>query len=467
MTRLSEPSRATSSIPDTLYDAIAAHPRSKTAVGVTRCPAVVDVMGGIAEESGALVVTAALHHSYHAAVWETTVPGVKIALHDGAASPQTFRLEPASLERSTLPSGLIQACNKAGAEWAVPACLAIREAIHAGIIGPLEGGLIVWLETDFPPEADLGRPWVLATAVIDALCRMADAEIDQRNRAEHAARAVQQTNGLYNRRMPLTALCGPKQGGLLQMRFLPNYLCEPLPLPDGVTVYAARTYLTRPTRLDRLVDTSRCADLGRRLIAELQRQDGAPIDPAKLCLARVTPTEFVERYRDRLPQKIKGAQFAATFSELRGLDGTLDPNGIYKIRSRAEHHIYENRRVHEFATRLVRAKRMVDAKCLAEAGELMYASHWSHSQRCGIGGVEADDLSKEVRQLGPTHGLYGAKTTAGGEGGEVVVLLRDDPNAFAALDQAVAAAQPKKGPEIRLFKGSLPGADYFAAPAIA
>ncbi|MFQ5501813.1 MAG: hypothetical protein ACE5EQ_05865, partial [Phycisphaerae bacterium] len=204
-----------------------------------------------------------------------------------------------------------------------------------------------------------------------------------------------------------------------------------------------------------------------RMILDLQRQDGASVDPAMNRLSSITPAEYVERYRDRMPSKIARQTFVNRFGMLRGLDdGNANPKGIYKIRSRAEHHIYENRRVHEFATHLVRSRRNKSIEPLVAAGELMYASHWSHSQRCGIGGVETDRIVNLIRTHGSEAGLFGAKVTAGGAGGELVVLMRNDDRARAALAEAVAEAETASGQAVHVFEGSLPGAEAFEAPTL-
>ena len=94
----------------------------------------------------------------------------------------------------------------------------------------------------------------------------------------------------------------------------------------------------------------------------------------------------------------------------------------------------------------------------------MYASHWSYSQRCGIGGAEADRITQCVRRRGPADGLFGAKVTGGGAGGEVVVLMRNDEQARAALAEAIEEAGKVTNRSIEIHQGSLCGAEAFVAP---
>lgn len=428
-------------------------------------------MGGIVEDSGSLVLTTTLATAAMTGMWPIDGPDVRIALVGGegqAPEPaREFSLAASAFDpAASAVADLMTACREAGAEWAIPTCLTLRQAIADGQIASL-GGLMILLQSDFPADADLGRPWVQAAATIEALCRVFARPIDRLRKSRICADAIYPLTGLYNMRTPMTALCGPPDGALLQLRFYPQPLCQTLELPPGMVISAASTHLARPTTQQRLIETRLCAEIGRWMIGQFQQVDGARGDPASARLAAVTPAEYVEHYRNRLPSKITGKAFMSKFSSLRGLNGELNPQATYKVRSRAEHHIYENKRVHEFATCIARAKRTGLPEALVHAGELMYASHWSHSQRCGIGGVESDQLVSAIRAHGPRAGLFGAKVTAGGEGGELVVLMRDDAQAYAALADAVARSEAASKQAISTFRGSMPGAEFFQSPAFA
>jgi galactokinase len=111
--------------------------------------------------------------------------------------------------------------------------------------------------------------------------------------------------------------------------------------------------------------------------------------------------------------------------------------------------------------RLARAGRTGERDALVEAGELMYASHWSYSQRCGMGGIETDVLVNAVRGQGAARGLYGAKATGMGCGSALAVLMSDQPGAWAALEEACAAYACKTGKPAVIHAGSSPGAIPF------
>lgn len=445
-------------------EAARSHPPAAAPSAITQCPGVMDVMGGIGEDSGSLVLTAALAMSFMASAWQTSDAEVRVRMltegGEGPAHDCTLPLEMFKAAGEDAAQAVVQRCREGNAEWALPCYLALQKAVTESLFAPPTAGLLLLLQSDFPADADFGRLCVQAAASLDAFCKALNAEADQLRQSRIAAAAVERLTGQYTVRTAMTALFAAPRGSLLQLRFHPQVMCQPLELPPGVTIFGAGTRLARPTTRDRLIETRTCTEMGCRMIMDLQRGDGLRVEENLGCLSTITPSEYVERYRDRLPPKITGKAFNAKFGALRGINGELKPDDVYKVRSRAEHHIYENKRVHEFAASLVRARRNSSVDDLVHAGELMYASHWSHSQRCGIGGVEPDQLVSCIRERGPAAGLYGAKVTAGGAGGELVVLMRDSGQARVALADAVAKAESAGSRKIHTWEGLPGGVDH-------
>ncbi len=452
------------------------HPRKGGELAVSQCPAVVDVMGGIGEDTGSLVLTATVSKSFIAAAWQTQDRLLRVRFADESdgyertdgGSLFDFSLPIADIHNVELTAEvLFDRCREAGSGWAAVTCLTVAKAVRASMIPSSDSGLMILLQSDFSPQTDLGRPAVQAAATIDVLCKLFGSSVDRLEQSRLCAEVVEHHTGLYSVRTPMAALCGSPDASLLQLRFYPQPICQSLQLPENITIMAARTRLARPTTSGRMINTRTCTEMGRRMILALQQRDGMSVDATRSRLSSITPPEYVERYRDRMPSKITGTKFVTQFGTVRGLNGKIDPKAVYKVRSRAEHHIYENRRVHDFVTHLAMARRNGSADALVQAGELMYASHWSHSQRCGIGGVEPDQLVGFIRKAGPAAGLFGAKVTSGGDGGEIAILMRSDDRARAALARAVAQAEESVGHKIHTWGGSLGGADFFEPPSLA
>lgn len=428
-------------------------------ISTAALPCVIDVMGGLGEDAGALVLTATVGHSIRAAAWPTDDKNITIERHADSRH-----------DRATLPVATVKnadgalrdLCRSEKIDWSAPLFLALG---RSGALAKLDKGLHIMIAESAPGAGDAGRDLVRIAAALSAVTGTKSDLTSAMALSQICADAAETVSGLRSMRAPLTALMRKSGPGLVQLRFQHSQtMCEALDLPEGIVVRGLVTRLERPTTHQRMVETRLCSEMGHRLILGLLQQDGAGIDLNAHRLASVTPSEFVRRYRDRMPSKITRDAFVKKCGALNGLDdGYANPKNTYKVRSRTEHHIYENERVHDFVTHLVRARRTSDPASLEKAGELMYASHWSHSQRCGIGGVEADQLSKLLRDRGPERGIYGAKVTGNGHGGELVVLMRDDETANAALDEAIEQARTQFGQQVHLYDDASPSSSSATA----
>ncbi len=114
----------------------------------------------------------------------------------------------------------------------------------------------------------------------------------------------------------------------------------------------------------------------------------------------------------------------ASLADLEKYRSALD-GVVYR---RARHVISENNRT-ETAAEAVRAGDW------HRVGELMYASHESLRDDYEVSCQELDLLVDLVRQLGPSHGVFGGRMTGGGFGGCTVNLVA--PDAIAEVMQFV------------------------------
>jgi len=169
-------------------------------------------------------------------------------------------------------------------------------------------------------------------------------------------------------------------------------------------------------------------------------------------LAHLSVTDYVDHIRDRIPTKVKGEAFIEHFGQLDDDNAEIDPAATYKVRSRAEHHIYEHERVRQFAERIARAVRNNDRTAASEAGELMYASHWSYGQRCGLGSIQTDLLVNLLRKHGHGNGVLGARICGPGAGGCVVAMVESTDQAKAAVSAALDEYQAKSGCKFHLMQ---------------
>lgn len=240
----------------------------------------------------------------------------------------------------------------------------------------------------------------------------------------------------------------------------------------------------------------RCAAfMGRRIIHTQLAQDGE--DPQRATyLCDLTPSEYQTRFRHLLPARLNGRAFLDRWKETGDTATTVDPDEVYPVRGATEHPIYENERVHRFLAALQRGKqaqphgasgiaqgskhvegRVAELKstrgpapmaAMTAAGRLMYGSHRSYGRNCGLGSRETDLLVSLVRRHGVAGGMFGAKITGGGSGGTVAVLMEASPDGGAvdrsavSLQRIAQAYEQQVGWQPRPISGSQPGAASIA-----
>ena len=254
----------------------------------------------------------------------------------------------------------------------------------------------------------------------------------------------------------LCALLG-ETGTLSNMRCAPISQTDSLRLPDSPALIGMDCGVIHPDAAQKYKLVRTAAFMGRSLIDRIIRHDQLKELAWDGHLASITIDDYVGKFRDRIPTKMKGGEFLQRFGDTDDPLTCIDPNVLYKIRSRTEHHIYEHWRAQQYFDYLCRAVRDGDDGALAEAGELMYASHWSYGQRCGLGSIETDLLVNLIRRPGEAD-IFGAKVTGRGCGGVVAVLTRGTDRADAALEVAAEKYSKQTGRTVSFHRGSTPGA---------
>lgn len=440
-------------------DAAAGDPRY-----LVRAPARLDVMGGIADYAGSLVLQSALPLEARVAIAPRTDQKVSITSVNlpGDGHPRRSVWPLATLYSAngklTSPENLAAHFDASGSAWVRPIAGVFYTLLEAGAVPHYGGGASLIIESEIPPAAGIGSSAAVSVATGLALAAMTEQSIAPMELARLCQRAENLVAGLPGGITDKVVSLLAETGALLQMRCQPHELLGYLPLCPGATVLGINSGTQGEKRIQKFVETRVASFMGLRIIESFMRGARNGGDVISGYLANITPTEYVERIRDALPTKMRGRDFLERYGHIDDAATRVEPDTIYKVRSRTEHHIYENDRVHRFAERMNRAARSSDTEPLIEAGELMYASHWSYSQRCGMGSIETDVLVNCLRKQGSSRGIYGSKVTSGGCGGTVAVLLADTPGAHAAVQEACRAYAEKTGHAPQVFTGSRNGA---------
>ncbi|KAM0059342.1 putative L-arabinokinase [Helianthus debilis subsp. tardiflorus] len=181
-------------------------------------------------------------------------------------------------------------------------------------------------------------------------------------------------------------------------------------------------------------------------------------------LCNLTPHRFEAIYSKNLPDTMPGEAFLTKYDHHNDPVTVIDKKRSYGVKAATRHPIYENFRVKAFKALLTSAS---SEEQLTALGEIMYQCHYSYSA-CGLGSDGTDRLVQLVQEMQHRKAsvsgdgtLYGAKITGGGSGGTISVIGR---NCLRSSEQILQIQQRYKnatGYMPFLFEGSSPGAGKF------
>ncbi|HEY9282138.1 MAG TPA: galactokinase family protein, partial [Pyrinomonadaceae bacterium] len=439
---------------------------------VARAPGRLDLMGGIADYSGSLVLELPISNATHAAVQlrrEKTIRVVSLP-PGGGQSARLFEMPLADLltDAGGRPREYADAARLFARDpenhWAAYVAGAfVVLARERGCV--FEEGARILVGSDVPEGKGVSSSAALEVATMRALAAAYRVELSPREMAFLCQKVENLVAcapcGVMDQ---MTAACG-EQDRLLALVCQPAETRALIKLPDELAVWGIDSGLRHSVGGADYGTVRTAAFMGYRVIAEAAglRSRAAGVEGRVVVddpkwrgyLANVKPAEFEARYKELLPGRVSGAEFLARYGGITDAVTRVEAARTYPVRQAARHPVFENDRVERFARALLDWRGLGRA---AELGELMYLSHESYTA-CGLGSEGTDELVRLVREAGPAAGLYGAKITGGGGGGTVAVLGRK--GAGAAVESIAREYAVSTGRAPHVISGSSPGAAAF------
>lgn len=435
---------------------------------VARAPGRLDLMGGIADYSGSLVLQWPLREAALAAVQLTGDRSLRVVSLGGeeGIGERSFAADREQLFPGGAPldEDAARAWFEArpGGDWAGYALGALVVLARARGLR-FEGGLRILLRSSVPEGRGISSSAALEVAVMQALAAALGLDLDPRELALLCQRVENRVVGAACGVMDqLTASCG-RAHALLALLCQPAEILGTLALPGNLEIWGVDSGVSHAVSGSDYTRVRVGAFMGARIIADVagfRVTAGAPGEPVRVedprwhgFLANVTPAELEAEFLPHLPETLSGAAFLARYQGTADAVTRVDPDREYPVRAATAHPVYEHHRIRRFAHLL---QQPLTAESRTELGGAMYASHASYGA-CGLGSAATDRVVALVREAGPERGFLGAKITGGGCGGTVAVLgLRgSDVGAIAAAFAAESGRAP------RVFSGSSPGSAAF------
>ena len=373
---------------------------------IARAPGRLDVMGGIADYSGARVLQLPLACATFALVQPLNSSRCEISSRRGNGDRwDHFGIDlPLAPARELARRFRAHTANR----WA-GYIVGVVQALLAR--GGTTKGLKIWIASTVPEGRGVASSAALEVSVATAVAAACDISIDAPELAALCQRVENEVVGAPCGIMDqMTSACG-KHDRLLQLRCQPGTIEGYIEIPSGLRFYGIDSGVSHAVSGADYTTVRTAAFMGARILAVDAGWGGR-------YLADLTPAQFAQVARV-LPEAISGAEFLERYGSISDTATTVLPALQYPVRRAAQHPVGEQQRVDRFGVLLRELSHRPDAA--TELGQLMYASHESYGA-CGLGSDATDRLVELVRKAGPERGLFGAKITGGGSGGTVAVL---------------------------------------------
>ncbi len=439
-------------------------------VFVARAPGRLDVMGGIADYSGALVLQWPIREATRVAVlpWPEQHLSITSVRRGGDE------------RHCDVPLNLIADAHRQyddvrgwfggdpARHWAAYVAgvfhvLSREHGVH------FRHGAAILIESDVPEGKGVSSSAAIEAATMEAVLAAWGVSIEPRMRAVRCQQVENLIVGAPCGVMDqMASICG-EAGSLMALLCQPAEFQGSVRLPDGLGVWGIDSGIRHAVIGADYGAVRVGAFMGYRILAALaglrvtpgQREGHVQIDDPRWggYLANVGGEAF-RRFEQNIPEALDGEAFLARYEGTTDLVTGVDPARRYAIRMPTAHPIYEHERVTEWRGLLTASPSDEAAPDAARLGALMYESHASYSA-CGLGSGGTDRLVSLARAAGSARGIYGAKITGGGSGGTVAIL--GDASAGDTVRAIARDYVGETGRDAYVFEGTSPGAARIGA----
>jgi galactokinase len=432
-------------------------------VWVSRVPARLDVMGGIADYSGANVCESVLGR------------GVLMALqprNDRTLRIRTVQAGPRNLPVETRIPLDYFASGDGLADYADVRALCRTNPLvsWAAYIGgtiftllkeepvKLPYGFSMLLLSAVPMNVGIGSSAAVEIGALSCLNAYLGLKLDPARMARLAQMAENHVVGAPCGIMDQISVTSGREGRLTHILCRPGTVMGEVEIPAGTGFVGINSMVRHSVAGNPYGDTRIGAFMGKKMINNIRARTGrAALD----YLTELSAAEFREQFAGEIPAEIIGSQFLEKHKNHDDPVTKIQPDATYRVAGPTRHPIYENERVLKFMDHL-RAAQAGDQNALIAAGECMFAAHESYRDNCNLSIDGVDFLVEAVRKRGARSGLFGAKITGGGTGGTVAVFGR-----LEALQEQVPQIaleySRRVGVMPDIFEGTSPGTVEFGA----
>jgi galactokinase len=397
-------------------------------------PGRLDVMGGIADYSGSLVL--------QMPIAQKTV--VSLYLRDDFQC--IFRSTLSDREILTAHVDYREYLNHGQVDYKV-VHEKLKSNLNTSWIGYVLGGALVLqkekgidfrgatfeIKSTVPLGKGVSSSASIEVACMKALCEVFDLDLPGTELPLLAQRVENFIVGAPCGLMDQLASYFGESNKLLPILCQPDQVDEPISIPDEIQFIGIDSGIRHSVAGASYSDVRAAAFMGYSIILQAMGVSTEIIKSVKTkndftslpfagYLSNISPNQYENSFLTILPKTISGKEFLDKYQVSVDNVTQIDRARTYPLRASTSHPIYEHHRVTLFKNLLagVNAATQEEERphLLKKIGELMYQSHDSYSA-CGLGAERTDEIVSLSKNI---PGVYGAKITGGGNGGTVCLL---------------------------------------------
>lgn len=430
-------------------------------------PGRLDVMGGIADYSGSLLLQMPIKQRTTVTIQKTNES--RMVIRTGSNQKyREFSIDTGTLQQMPPEDRAAFIRKQPEGSWAIYVIGSVL-VLHLHKKIPLEG-LHVWITSAVPEGKGVSSSAALEVAVMKALQQLYQLSLSETELPLLAQKAENLMVGAPCGLMDQLSTYLGQKNRLLPLQCQPHTVYPSLPIPAGIQFTAIDSGIRHAVSGASYGDVRTAAFMSYSIIA---LQAGAGPDdllkarntgdfsalPYNGFLANIPLSVFKEQYQSLLPESMQGSDFLHHYKHSIDKVTHIDAGRIYHLRACGSHPVEENFRIGLFQQLLMAYRKTSEKQAiLKQLGELMLQSHAGYNA-IGLGNDHTNHLVEKVREAGAGNGVYGARITGGGSGGAVCILCEGARGVQTARQiWKNYMAQFKK--RTLFFQGSSSGAFY-------
>jgi len=429
-------------------------------------PGRMDVMGGIADYSGSLLLQMPIKQTTTVSIQKRNDGVFNFRTQITKKKTKDFTINFSELDNRSLEEAGKIINTKQGGDWAVYVlgCFLVLQKENKIDLT----GANVFIESNVPWGKGVSSSAALEVATLNALNQIYLLSLGKEELAVLSQMAENRVAGAPCGLMDQLSSHLGQKNKLLPLICQPHQVDKAISIPRGINFSGIDSGVRHAVSGASYSDVRAAAFMSYTIIA---LHEGATVEeldqartsgdwskiPFKGFLANIPVSVFEEKYISLLPGKNSGKEFLSQYKLSIDTVTSIDENKIYKPAICGSHPVYENARVNEFKIFLKNFKKQDDKQAsLIQMGNLMMQSHESYSA-VGLGNEYTDKIVEMIRDAGSAHGVFGARVSGGGNGGTVCILSygKEGKNAVKEIYRKYKQIKKQK---LFFFSGSSHGA---------